>query len=150
MIKLFLARNIIYFCGLNKTLRQPGSFQGFLKTRLLYLFPGRNFQKILLPQPGILKKVRYTCSQTGVFREFSLSWPRSISKFLLFPRKKNCQHWESIHCPSGNQADVLPLHHQYCYMKTFVFDLSGTKLLFVILAVYGVLKSFIISQVCFT
>ncbi len=45
VIKLFLARNIIYFCGLNKTLCQPGSFQGFLKTRLLYLFQGRNFPR---------------------------------------------------------------------------------------------------------
>ncbi len=43
VIKLFLARNMIYFCGLNKTLCQPGVLQGFLKTHLVYLFPCWNF-----------------------------------------------------------------------------------------------------------
>jgi hypothetical protein len=45
VIKLILARNMIYFCGLNKTHGQPGVLQGFLKTRLLYLFPGRKFPR---------------------------------------------------------------------------------------------------------
>jgi hypothetical protein len=45
VIKLILARKMIYFCGLNKTHGQPGVLQGFLKTRLLHLFPGRKFPK---------------------------------------------------------------------------------------------------------
>jgi hypothetical protein len=52
-------------------------------------------KKIQLPQPGILKNVRGTCSQTGDFREYSLSQPRSISKFLAFPSKKSCRYWDS-------------------------------------------------------
>ncbi len=91
VIKLFLARNIIYFCGLNKTLCQPGSFHGFWKLVCCTCSQARIFQEILHPQPGILKKVRYNCSQAGVFREYTLSRPRSILKFLSFLSKKNCQ-----------------------------------------------------------
>ncbi len=69
--------------------------------------------KNLLPQTGIFKKVRFTCSQTGVFRDYSLSQPRTISKFIAFPRKKNCQQCDSIQRPSVYQADVFLLHHQF-------------------------------------
>jgi hypothetical protein len=106
VIKLFLALNMIYFCGLNKTLCQPGVIQGLLKTRLMYLFG--IFQEILLPQPRTFKKVSCTCSQTGVFREYSLSQPSSTSKFLAFARKKNCQYQDSIYNPFVYIADVIP------------------------------------------
>jgi hypothetical protein len=99
VIKLFLARNMSYLCGLNKTLCQPGVLQEFLKIVCCTCFQAVVFLEILLPQPGIIKKVRCTCSQTGVFQEYSLSQARTISKFIAFPRKKNCQHGDSIHCP---------------------------------------------------
>ncbi len=56
VIKLFLARKMIYFCGLNKTVCQPGVLQGFLKTRLVYLFPCWNFPRnSTSPARNILK-----------------------------------------------------------------------------------------------
>ena len=85
------------------------------------------FLEILLTQPGIFKKVRCTCSQTGVFREYSLSQPRPISKFIAFPRKKDCQHRDSTH-------SVLPLHHQFWLkLKHFFVILAKTKLWFMII-----------------
>ncbi len=56
VIKLFLARNMIFFCGLNKILCQPGVLQGFLRTRLMYLFPGRNFPRNSTSPARNLKK----------------------------------------------------------------------------------------------
>jgi hypothetical protein len=89
VIKLFLARNMIYFCGLNKTLCQPGALEGFFKTRLVYLFPCMEFsKKFYFPSPEYSKTIRCTCSQTGVFRGCSLSQPGITPDFRALLSKK--------------------------------------------------------------
>ncbi len=111
-IKLFLARNMIYFCGLNKTLGQPRVLQGFLKTRLLYLFPGRNFPRnftsparniqqklvVLVPRPEFFGNIPFPSLE--VFRN---SWhlqarktaSTRIRSAVLLITKQMCYHTTS-------------------------------------------------------
>ena len=95
VIKLFLARNTIPFCSLNKTRRQPGILQGFLSTNLVYLFADRTFPGCSLTparnSPGILE-IRWVYQfPAGTFPGCSLTPARNapgsfvIRWVYLFP-----------------------------------------------------------------
>ncbi len=117
VIKLVLARNTISFCGLNKLFAIARSSPGIFEN--LYCVP--------VPRPWFSQKFPYPDPEySGIFendivflfpdRNFLELFPFpawNISEVWAFPNKKNCHHTGSIHWSSDNQADVLPLHHQF-------------------------------------
>ncbi len=95
VIKLFLARKTIPFCGLNKTRPWPGILQGFLSTNLVYIFADRTFPRCSITparnSPGILE-IRWVYQfPAGTFPGCSLTPARNapgsfiIRWVYLFP-----------------------------------------------------------------
>ena len=88
VIKLFLARNMIPFCRLNKTRCQPGTLQGFLSINLMYLFPDRTFPGCSLTSarksPGILEIRPVYLFPAGTFPGFSLTPARNAPGSFVF------------------------------------------------------------------
>ncbi len=86
-IKLFLARNMIYFwIKPFASQSSPGIFEDSFGVPVPMLEFSKKFY---FPSPEYSKTVRCTCSQTGLFRGCSLTQPGNIPDFRAYLSKKN-------------------------------------------------------------
>jgi hypothetical protein len=126
VIKLILARNTISFCGLNKLFAIARSSPGIFV----------NLDCLPVPRPLFSQKFPYPNPEYSRIFENGLVFlflDRSFRGMFPFPawnylRSLEISKHEKLPAPGlepltfVNQADVLPLHRQFIYLKPSFFN----------------------------